>query len=190
MIEWILLPSLLLGGIVLLAILVFVLIYNHLVTVRNRVDNAWAQIDVQLKKRYDLVPNLVEIVKGYARHERTVFENVTKARAAMASAGSVGEKAKADSLLTGALKSLFAVSESYPDLKANENFRLLQEQIDGIESKVAYARQFYNDNVLEFNMLLQKVPSNIIAGLFKYKQKEYFKVEEGKEREAVKISFK
>jgi LemA protein len=188
-VEWIFLPILTLFGILLLLLLAVILIYNGLITVRNRVDNAWAQIDVQLKKRHDLVPNLVETVKGYAKHERTVFENVTKARAAMVSAGSIKEKAKADSMLTGALKSLFAVSESYPDLKANENFKMLQEQLDGIESKIAYARQFYNDNVLEYNMSLQKVPSNVVAGFFKFTAKEYFKVGEEKEREPVKVSF-
>ena len=176
-------------GIVILLVLAFAYYYNHIITLTNQVDNSWSQIDVQLKKRHDLVPNLVETVKGYAKHERTVFENVTKARAAMVSAGSIKEKAKADSMLTGALKSLFAVSESYPDLKANENFKMLQEQLDGIESKIAYARQFYNDNVLEYNMSLQKVPSNVVAGFFKFTAKEYFKVGEEKEREPVKVSF-
>lgn len=183
MIEWIIL------GLVVLVILAVILIFNGLITSRNRADNAWAQIDVQLKKRHDLVPNLVETVKGYAKHEKSVFENVTKARAAMASAGSIQDKAKADNMLSGALKSLFAVSESYPELKANENFKMLQEELDGIESKIAYARQFYNDNVLEYNMSLQKVPSNVVAGMFHFMPKDYFKVEEESEREPVKVKF-
>ena len=143
MIEWIAL-------IVVLAVAAFVVIvYNGLIGVRNRVDNAWSQIDVQLKKRVDLVPNLVNTVKGYAKHERETFEKITAARAAMAGAKSVGEKAEASNMLTGALKSLFAVVENYPELKANQNFLQLQDELTGIENKIAYARQYYHNEALE-----------------------------------------
>ncbi|MEK6953467.1 MAG: LemA family protein [Candidatus Micrarchaeota archaeon] len=180
--EWILL------GVILVLLAWFVLTYNSFITMRNRIENAWSQIDVQLKKRYDLIPNLVETVKGYARYEKSVFENVTKARAMTANAGNIADKAKADNMLTGALKSLFAVAENYPNLKANENFMQLQEELSGIESKIAYARQFYNDSVLEFNTGIQTVPSNIVAGLGSFTKRDYFKVEEG-ERAPVKVSF-
>jgi len=173
---------------VVLVVLAFVLIYNSLVQSKNRIDNAWAQIDVQLKKRYDLIPNLVETVKGYAKHEKDLFENVTKARASMASANTVGEKAKASNALAGTLKSLFAVAENYPQLRASENFKALQEELSGVESKIAYARQFYNDNVLDFNTKIQTIPYNLIAGMLGFKAFEYFKVE-GEEREAVKVKF-
>ena len=164
------------------------LTYNSFVTLRNRIDNAWSQIDVQLKKRYALIPNLVETVKGYARYEKSVFENVTKARSAMMTAGNVADKAKADNMLTGALKSLFAVAENYPNLKANENFKQLQEELSGIESKIAYARQFFNDSVLEYNTKTQTVPSSIIAGMLGFHKKDYFQAE-GNERAPVKVSF-
>ncbi|MFA5107973.1 MAG: LemA family protein [Candidatus Micrarchaeia archaeon] len=177
-----------LGAIVLVA-LILMFMYNGLVSLRARVDNAWAQIDVQLTKRFDLVPNLVETVKGYAKHEKDLFENVTKARAQMANAGSVQEKAKADNALSGALKSLFAVAENYPQLRANENFKLLQEQLDGIESKIAYARQFYNDSVLEYNTKILQMPAAIIAGPLGFSQKDYFKVETEEARKAVKVKF-
>jgi LemA protein len=183
MIEWIIL-------IVIAVIVIFVILaYNGFVQKKVRVDNAWAQIDVQLKKRFDLVPNLVETVKGYAKHEREVFENVTRARAAMLGAGTLADKAKASDALSGALKSLFAVAENYPQLKANENFRLLQEQLDGIESKIAYARQFYNDSVMDYNTSLQVFPGNVFAGIFGFKQKEFFEVQEAAQREAVKVKF-
>ena len=180
--EWILL------GVLAVFLGWFFLVYNSLITLRNRIENAWSQIDVQLKKRYDLIPNLVETVKGYARYEKSVFENVTKARAMMANAGSIADKAKADNMLTGALKSLFAVAENYPNLKANENFKQLQEELSGIESKIAYARQFYNDSVLDFNTSIQTVPSNLVASMGGFSKKDYFKVEEG-ERGPVKVSF-
>ncbi len=127
-------------------------IYNSLVNLRNRCDNAWAQVDVQLRRRYDLIPNLVETVKGYAKHEREVFQNVTEARAKAINAGTVKEQGQAENMLTGALKSLFAVVENYPDLKANQNFLMLQEELAGTEGKIAYARQFYNDSVMKFNV--------------------------------------
>jgi LemA protein len=164
-------------------------IYNRLVTLRNRCDNSWAQVDVQLKRRYDLIPNLVETVKGYAKHEREVFQKVTEARAQAIDAGSVKDQGAAENMLTGALKSLFAVVENYPDLKANQNFLMLQEELAGTEGKIAYARQFYNDNVMQFNLKQQVFPSNIIANMFNFKEKEYFEIEEPEAREAVEVKF-
>jgi len=176
-------------GIVVVIILLWIILgYNGLVRLRNRINNAWSQIDVQLKKRTDLVPNLVNTVKGYAKHEKTVFENVTKARSAIMKAKNVGDKAKADNMITGALKSLFAVSENYPDLKANQNFMQLQEELSGIESKIAYARQFYNDQVLRLNNSVQVFPTKILASWFNFKEREFFKVQ-GAEREPVKVKF-
>ncbi len=163
--------------------------YNSLVTLRNRCDNAWSQVDVQLRRRYDLIPNLVETVKGYAKHESTVFEKVTQARTAAVNAQTVKEQGQADNILTGALKSLFAVAEAYPDLKANQNFLMLQEELAGTESKVAYARQFYNDVVMKFNMRQQVFPSNIIANMFGFKLKDYFQIEEEVAKGPVKVSF-
>lgn len=163
--------------------------YNSLVTLRNRCENAWSQVDVQLRRRYDLIPNLVETVKGYAKHEREVFEKVTQARSQAIGAQTVGEQGQAENMLTGALKSLFAVSENYPDLKANQNFLMLQEELAGTEGKIAYARQFYNDNVMKFNMKQQVFPSNVIAGMFGFKLREYFEIEEPAAREPVKVSF-
>jgi LemA protein len=176
---------------IIIAVLVFVLVglYNSLITLRNRADNAWAQVDVQLRRRYDLIPNLVETVKGYAKHEREVFQNVTEARAKAIDAGTVKEQGQAENMLTGALKSLFAVVENYPDLKANQNFLMLQEELAGTEGKIAYARQFYNDSVMKFNMKQQVFPSNIIANMFNFKEKEYFEIEEPAAREAVKVEF-
>jgi len=163
--------------------------YNTLVTLRNRCDNGWSQIDVQLRRRYDLIPNLVETVKGYAKHEREVFEKVTQARAAAAGAQGVKAQAEADNMLTGALKSLFAVAEAYPDLKANQNFLMLQEELAGTESKVAYARQFYNDTVMKFNMRQQVFPSSVIANMFGFKPREYFRIEEEVAKGPVKVQF-
>jgi LemA protein len=164
-------------------------IYNGLVGLRNRMQNAWAQIDVQLKRRADLIPNLVESVKGYMKHERSVFENVTKARSAMMQATSVREKAQADNMLTGALKTLFAVAENYPQLRASENFSMLQEELSGTESKIAYARQFYNDSVMSYNVGLQTFPNNLVAGLFGFKQtNDYFEAATA-EKAPVKVKF-
>jgi LemA protein len=176
---------------IIIAVLVFVLVglYNSLISLRNRADNAWAQVDVQLRRRYDLIPNLVETVKGYAKHEREVFQNVTEARAKAIDAGTVKEQGQAENMLTGALKSLFAVVENYPDLKANQNFLMLQEELAGTEGKIAYARQFYNDSVMKFNMKQQVFPSNIIANMFNFKEKEYFEIEEPAAREPVKVEF-
>jgi LemA protein len=164
-------------------------IYNSLIILRNRCDNSWAQVDVQLRRRYDLIPNLVEAVKGYAKHEREVFENVTQARASAISAGTVKDQAQAENMLSGALKSLFAVAENYPELKANQNFLQLQEELAGTESKIAYARQFYNDMVMKFNQKQQVFPANIIANTFNFKEKEYFEIEEPAAKEPVKVSF-
>lgn len=164
-------------------------IYNGLISLRNRCDNAWAQVDVQLRRRYDLIPNLVETVKGYAKHEREVFEKVTEARTRAINAGTVKEQGEAENMLTGALKSLFAVVENYPELKANQNFLLLQEELAGTEGKIAYARQFYNDSTMKFNVKQQVFPSNIVARTFNFKEREYFEIEEPAAREPVKVSF-
>ncbi len=164
-------------------------IYNALITLRNRADNAWAQVDVQLRRRYDLIPNLVETVKGYAQHEKDVFQKVTEARAQAINAGTVGEQGQAENMLSGALKSLFAVAENYPDLKANQNFLMLQEELAGTEGKIAYARQFYNDTVMKFNTKQQVFPSNMIANMFGFKEKEYFEIEEPEAKEPVKVKF-
>jgi LemA protein len=179
--------EILLGVLVVIVVLV-VLVYNGLIRGRNMVDNAWSQIDVQLKKRFDLVPNLVETVKGYAKHEREVFQKVTEARSAMMGAKSVGDKAKANNMLTDALKTVFAVAEAYPKLEASANFKELQEELSDIEGKIAYARQFYNDATLEYNNSIQTVPNNLIAGPFGFNKKDFFEVEaEG--RKAVKVKF-
>jgi LemA protein len=174
--------------IVVVIILWVIAMYNGLVVLRNRIENAWSQIDVQLKRRTDLVPNLVETVKGYAAHERGVFERVTQARSALMNAQGVKDQAEANNMLTGALKTLFAVAENYPDLKANQNFLMLQEELSGIEGKIAYARQFYNDSVLKYDNKREKFPSNIIANMFGFKEREYFATEEA-EREPVKVDF-
>ncbi len=175
-------------GVVILLILVLIYYINKIIGTYNRVKNAWSQIDVQLKKRADLVPNLVETVKGYAKHEKRVFEEVTKARTAILGAKTIEDKAAAHNMLTGALKTLFAVAENYPNLKASENFKLLQEQLDGIESKIAYARQFYNDSVLEYNNTIQMIPGRFFAGLLGKKPMPYFEIEEG-ERALPKVQF-
>lgn len=176
------------GGIVVLVVLFFLVVYNSLVQQRMRINNAWSQIDVQLKLRYDLVPNLVETVKGYAKHEKSVFEDVTKARAAVGQAQTPGDRVKAENMLSSTLKSILAVAENYPQLKANENFKMLQEELSGIENKIAYARQFYNDSVLTYNTSLQTIPTNLIAGIGGFTPRDFFKTE-GEEREAVKVKF-
>ncbi|MBZ2166695.1 LemA family protein [Methanobacterium spitsbergense] len=164
--------------IVLILVIYIIYQYNGLIRLRNRVKNAWSQIDVQLKRRADLIPNLVETVKGYAKHEKTVFENVTKARSSLMSAKTVKENAEANNMLTDSLKSLFAVAENYPELKASENFRQLQAQLSETEDKIAYSRQFYNDTVLMFNNKVQMFPSNILASLFHFTEAEYFEIAE------------
>ena len=160
--------------IVVLIVGFFWLGYNSLVKRRNQVDNAWSQIDVQLKRRHDLIPNLVETVKGYAAHERGTFEAVTQARANAINAQSPAEQAQAENVLSGALKSLFAVAEAYPDLKANQNFLNLQEELTSSEDRVAYARQYYNDSVLSYNTQIQKFPTVILAGMFNFEKREFF----------------
>ena len=162
--------------VVVLLVLYVVLTYNRLVRTRNRIDNAYSQIDVQLKRRYDLIPNLVETVKGYAAHEKTTFEAVTAARsnAMNAQSGSPAEQAQAENALSGTLKSLFAVAEQYPDLKANQNFLNLQEELTSTEDRIAYARQFYNDSVLGYNNTIQSFPGNFLAGAFNFTKREYF----------------
>ncbi|HUJ09790.1 MAG TPA: LemA family protein [Verrucomicrobiae bacterium] len=163
--------------------------YNGLVRLRNQLENAWAQIDVQLKRRHDLIPNLVETVKGYAKHERETFERVTEARNMAINAKSVGERAEAENVLTGALKSLFAVAEAYPELKANQNFMQLQEELASTENKVAFSRQFYNDTVMSYNTRIEIFPTNLIATMFNFGRREFFEVKAEGEREAPKVSF-
>jgi LemA protein len=164
-------------------------VYNGLIGLRNRVREAWAQIEVQLKRRHDLIPNLVNTVKGYAAHERGVFEKVTEARAKAVSGGSVAERAQAENVLTAALKSVFAVAEAYPQLKANENFLALQEELSSTENKISFARQHYNETVMDFNTRIQTVPSNVIAALGNFKPEEMFEVGDAAEREAPKVQF-
>jgi LemA protein len=159
---------------VVLVLLFFWLGYNGLVRRRNQVDNSWSQIDVQLKRRHDLIPNLVETVKGYAAHERGTFEAVTNARANAINAQTPQDQAQAENALSGALKSLFAVAEAYPDLKANQNFLNLQEELTASEDKVAYARQYYNDSVLSYNTQIQKFPTVLLAGMFHFEKREFF----------------
>lgn len=163
-------------------------VYNKLVNSRNKVKDQWAQIDVQLKRRADLIPNLVETVKGYAKHEKNTLTEVIEARNKFVSAGSINEEIEANNQLTGALNKLFALSESYPELKANQNFISLQNDLKDTEDKISYARQFYNDTVLTYNNLVQMFPSNIVANMFKFEVYEFFKIEE-KEKEVPKVSF-
>ncbi len=177
-------------GIVVLLIIIFIVIYNRLVARRNRIKNAWAQIDVQLNRRADLIPNLVETVKGYAAHEKETFDMVTRARAQLVNASTVAENAKAEGVVREALKSLFAVAEAYPELKANENFLALQEELAGTENKIAYARQFYNDSVMSYDIMRQKFPANILASAFGFTEThEYFEPETPAARELPKVSF-
>jgi len=163
-------------------------LYNSLIRIRNQVKNAWAQIDVQLKRRADLIPNLVNTVKGYVKHEKGVLTDVTKARTQLMNADTVGEKAEADNMLAGTLKSLFAVAESYPDLKANENFAQLQEELAGTENKVSYARQHYNDMVMKFNTQIEMFPNNIFSGVLNFKQEDLFEATDA-EKKNVKVEF-
>lgn len=175
-------------GIAVMLVLYLVGMYNGFIILRTRIQEALSGIDVQLKRRADLIPNLVETVKGYAKHEKEIFENVSKARASMMSAGSLQEKAEANNMLTGALKSLFAVAEAYPDLKANTNFQDLQRQLEDTEDKVSFSRQFYNSNVLEFNSKVQLFPGNIIANMFGFKIAEFFAATE-EEKKKVDVKF-
>jgi LemA protein len=176
-------------AIVVVLVGIVVAIYNKLVRLRNRSENAWAQVDVQLRRRYDLIPNLVETVKGYAAHERETFEEVTKARTAAQQTQSVPQQAQAENLLTQAIGKLFAVAEAYPQLRATENFQQLQAQLAETEQKIAIARQVYNDAVLTYDNALETIPTNIVAGIFNFKPREYFEVEEPAAREAPRVTF-
>ncbi|UCG88086.1 MAG: LemA family protein [Gemmatimonadota bacterium] len=176
-------------AIIIVIVLWFIGIYNRLVNLRNNVEASWQQIDVQLQKRYDLVPNLVETVKGYAAHEKEVFQRVTEARANCINAQGASAQGEAENMLTGALKSLFAVAEAYPDLKANQNFLMLQQELANIENKVAYSRQHYNDVVRAYNTLQQQFPANMVAGMAGSRPADYFEIEEPEAREAPKVSF-
>lgn len=164
-------------------------IYNSLVQLRNQVKNAWSQIDVQLKRRHDLIPNLIETVKGYMTHERDTLENITKARSAAVDASSVADKSKAETELSGALQKFNLVVENYPDLKANQNFLALQEELTSTENKISFARQSYNDQVLFYNNKIEMFPSNILAGMFKFLKEEFFEIEVEAEREVPKVKF-
>ena len=163
-------------------------IYNGLITFKNRVDEAWSDIDVQTKRRYDLIPNLVNTVKGYAAHEKQVFEDVTNARSRAMGAGTTADKAQAENMLTGALKSLFAVAEAYPDLKANQNFLELQRELTDTEDKIQAARRFYNGNVRDFNIKIEVFPNNIIAGMLKLTKREFFETSE-EQKNPVEVKF-
>ena len=165
-------------GFVALLLIGGILVYNRLVALRNRVENGWAQIDVQLRRRYDLIPNLVETVRGYATHERELFEHVTEARTRAIDASAVTDQAQAENQITRGLRQLLAVAEDYPDLKANENFLALQEELTGTESKIAYARQFYNDQVMRLNTLIGSFPSNLVARAFDFGNREFFDIED------------
>ena len=170
--AWIPLP------IVVVVLVAGILVFNRLVALRTRVDNGWAQIDVQLRRRYDLIPNLVETVQGYAAHERDLFEQVTRARTEAIDASAVPDQVTAENQITRGIRQLFAVAEAYPDLKANQNFLALQEELTGTESKIAYARQFYNDQVMRLNTLIGSFPSNLLAGAFGFRAREFFDIEE------------
>ena len=178
-------------GIVVVLVLALWSIYNGLVRLRLQVKNAWAQIDVQLKRRYDLIPNLVETAKGYMEHERGTLEAVTQARnlAQQASAGGAGERGKAEGVLGAALGRLLAVVENYPDLKANQNFLALQEELTSTENKISFSRQYYNDSVLRYNTKTEVFPANMVAGMFRFQADEFFEVSEETEREAPRVSF-
>jgi LemA protein len=176
-------------GLVVIIGLWFMVTYNGLVSRRNKVDEGWSGIDVQLKRRHDLIPNLVETVKGYAAHERETLENVTKARQQAVAAGSPAEAQAAENMLTGTLRQLFALGEAYPDLKANDNFRELQLQLADTEDKIQAARRIYNSNVNIYNTKIQQVPSNIVAGIGNFTAREFFEIEDPAEREPVQVSF-
>ncbi|THB63683.1 MAG: LemA family protein [Desulfovibrio sp.] len=178
-----------LGALALILIIWFIGIYNALVRLKNQCNNAWSQIDVQLKRRHDLIPNLMETVKGYMQHERELMEQITKYRSQAMNAQGVGDISQAEGLLSGALGRLMIAVENYPDLKANQNFLALQEELTSTENKVSFARQAYNDAAMFFNNKIEMFPSNIIAGMFSFKQREFFEVEDATEREVPKVSF-
>ena len=181
-------------GFIILAIVAVIVIwaiaaYNGFITARQKVENAWSQIDVQLQRRFDLIPNLIECVKGYMAHEASVLEKVTNLRTSWANAASVSEKAQIDGELSGALKTIMAVSENYPDLKANQNFSELQEELRNTENKISYSRQFYNDSVTRYNTKLEVFPSNLIASIFKFKPQTLFEVDNPEAKKNVKVDF-
>ncbi len=176
-------------AVLVLLILWLIAAYNGLVSRRNRVQESWSDIDVQLKRRYDLIPNLMEAVKGYMKHERETLEKVTAARASAMGAKTMAEHAKSENMLTEALKSVFAVAENYPDLKASQNFLQLQDELSDTENKIQAARRFYNQNVMDLNTRIQNFPANLVAGAFKFTAREFFEVEDKKEREAVQVKF-
>lgn len=181
-------PTFLLVGIISLLVVYVWATYNSLVVLKTRIQEALSGIDVQLKRRIDLIPNVVETVKGYAKHEKSVFENVTKARSALMKAGSMEDKAHANNMLTDALKSLFAVAEAYPELKASENFKELQRQLEDTEDKIAYSRQFFNSNVLEYNTKLKVFPNNMLANMLGFTEETFFAASD-EERKNIKVTF-
>ena len=181
-------PTIIFGGLVLIVLIYILALYNGLVTLRVRIKEAWSGIEVQLKRRSSLIPNLIETVKGYAKHEKSVFENVTKARSAMLSAKNPRQAAAAENMLAGALKTLFAVAEDYPDLKASDNFKELQEELSDTETKIAASRQFYNSNVMEYNTKIQVFPSMLIARLFNFQKEDFFEADEASKAE-IKVKF-
>jgi LemA protein len=182
MVTWIVI------GVIVVLVVAFILIYNRLVRLRNRIDAAWSQIDVQLKRRYDLIPNLVETVKGYAAHERETFEAVTRARQQAVDARGIEQQAQAENFLTQALRSLFAVAEAYPQLQANQNFLALQEELTGTEGRIAFSRQFYNEQVLAYDNAIEVFPTNVLAGGFNFGSRPYFEAETAS-REPVRVDF-
>jgi len=182
--------GLIIVGIVIVLLVLFIIgIYNSLIGLRNQVDNAWSQIDVQLKRRHDLIPNLIETTKGYMQHERGTFEAITNARSQAMGAKTVAESAKAEGVLGEALSKFMLVVENYPDLKANQNFLALHEELTSTENKISFARQNYNDQVLFFNNKIQMFPSNFVAGMFTFSKRDFFQVESAAEREVPKVSF-
>ena len=176
-------------AVVVLLVILVISMYNNLVRLRQKVKNSWSQIDVQLQRRFDLIPNLVETIKGYMSHENDVLTKVTELRTSWANAGTIHEKAELDNQLSGALKTIMAVSENYPDLKASENFSELQQELQNTENKISFSRQFYNDSVTMYNTKLEVFPSNIIASMFGFKPEEFFKVESEEARKNVKVDF-
>jgi LemA protein len=182
-------PFFILLGLIAVVVIWVIGVYNSLVGLRNRVRESWAQVDVQLKRRFDLIPNLLETVKGYMNHERETLEAVTQARAAVNSAGDMESRMAAEAGLTGALGKLFAVAESYPDLKASTNFLALQEELTSTENKISFARQFYNETVMNFNNKVQMFPGNIIAGMFNFVAEKFFELDDEAQREAPKVDF-
>ena len=176
-------------GVLLVTVFWAIFVYNILVSLRNRTKEAWSDIDVQLKRRYNLIPNLVGTVKGYASHEKELFQKVTEARTKAMGAQTMQEHSESENMLASTLKSLFAVVENYPDLKASQNMLAVQEELTSTENKISFARQHYNDSVMRFNTKIEMFPSNIIAGMFGFKQEEFFEVEGEEERKAVKVKF-